>query len=264
MKHLTIMLLLVLTSCNSKTNEEVKLVDKTIEKVIENIKTADPKIEFKLIDAVLKNLNIKKENCKLDLVVLKENPNNPEETIIVIPEIVDEGEHYFELNSYILIVASETGEIINTYFESYKTNDWVSDALRLTKITIDTAPYIVSENFRAFGIRVHYYGSSWANPYNRETISLYIPTGDSLIKIVDNYKVMGYNGAWNADCVGEFISEKKVLIMTKEKTNGYFNISVKNKIIETKNFLDENNDCDSTEKIRTEKTVLTFNKKEYN
>lgn len=255
MKYLIIMLTLTLTSCILKTKKEVKTTEKAI--------ITTPKIEFNLIDVVLKNLNIKKENCKIDLIALKKDPNNFEETIIVIPEIVDEGDHYFELNSYILIVNSVTGKVIHKYFESSKTNNWVSDAVRLTKITIDTSPYNVTDNNRAFGIRVFYYGMSRANPYNHETISLYITKDNSLKKILNNYNITEYNGHWDTNCVGEFIDEKKVLIISKNKSNEYFDILVKNKITETTNYEDKNGDCDSTEKITAEKTLLKFNGKEY-
>ena len=56
---------------------------------------------------------------------------------------------------------------------------------------------------------------------------------------------------------------KKVLIISKNKTNGYFDILVKNKITETTNYEDRNGNCDSKEKITTTKTVLKFNGKEY-
>jgi len=190
MKHLIIILILTVTSCDFKTKEEVKTTDKTI--------TTAPNIEFNLIDAVLKNLNIKKGNCKTDLIALKIMPNNPEETILVIPEIVDEGEDYSELNSHIVIVNTKTGKIINKYFESSKTNNWFSDAVVLSDIKIDTAPYIVSENKRAFGIRVYYHNNSQHNPYRQETISLYIKVDNSLLKnILKNYVVMNFNGEWD-------------------------------------------------------------------
>ncbi len=255
MKYLITLLILIVTSCVSQTTEEVKITEKAI--------ISTPKIEFKLIEAVLKNLNIKKENCKIDLIVSKKNPNNFEETIIVIPKLVKEGEDYFELNSYIVIANNETGKIIHQYFESSKTNNWVSDAIKLVEIVIDTAPYNVTDNNRAFGIRVRYVGSAQVNPYENETISLYIIKGNTLKKIVTNYSVIKYNGYWDTKCIGEFIDEKKVLIISKNKTNGYFDISVKNKIIETTNYKDESGNCDSKEKITKEKTLLKFNGKEY-
>jgi len=255
MKHLIIILFLTVTSCDFKTKEEVKTTDKTI--------TTAPNIEFNLIDAVLKNLNIKKGNCKTDLIAFKKMPNNPEETILVIPEIVDEGEHYFELNSYILIVNNKTGKIINKYFESFKTNNWVSDAVELREITIDTAPYNVTDNTQAFGIRVRYVGSSHANPYEQETISLFIKEQNVLKQILKNFTVKQHNGFWDTNCAGEFVDEKKALIISKNMTNAYYDILIKNKIILTTNYEDENGNCDYTEKITTVKKVLKFNGKEY-
>lgn len=215
------------------------------------------------LSSVIKQLNLEESKIKKDLVVSKIRPNNPEETMVVIPEIVDEGEQYFELNSYILIIDTETGKIKQQYFESAKTNDWLSDAVRLTEIKIDTAPYMVSENKRAFGIRVYYYGSSHPNPYSNETISLFIAKEDTLKKILNNYSVMTYGGEWDTNCNGEFIGEKKILIMSKEKTNGNFDILVKNKITETTNYIDENNDCEATEKVTRAKTILSFVNGEY-
>lgn len=239
MKHYIILLLLFLISLNTFSQDST------------------------LINSVINQLNLDESKVKRSLIVSKTPPNNTNETIVVIPEIVDEGEHYFELNSHILIVNATTGKIINTYFESFKTNNWFSDAIVLTEIKIDTAPYTVSDENRAFGIRVYYIGSSRANPHNHETISLFIKSGNTLKKILDNYDVMNYGGEWDTDCYGEFIQEDKLLIISNKKTNGFFDILVKTKITETENFIDKNNNCDHTETVITVKTVLKFNNKEY-
>ena len=92
--------------------------------------------EINHLAKILKQLNLDKQKCKVTLIVSKPFPNNINETIIVIPEIVTEEEGYFELNSYILIIDTFTGIIKSKYFESSKTNNWVSDAVRLTQIKI--------------------------------------------------------------------------------------------------------------------------------
>lgn len=215
------------------------------------------------IEEVILQLNLNCLKINTDLIVSKVMPNNPDETILVIPEIVDEGEHYFELNSHILIIDSKTGTIKNRYFESSQTNGWISDAIQLKEIKIDTAPYMVTDDVRAFGIRVYYYGSSRANPYTNETLSLYTKKRKSLKKILNNYQVMHYGGEWDTDCVGEFQKQEKVLILTENKTDRYYDILVKTKVTETKNFEDENGDCDAKEEISRVKTLLTFDETEY-
>ena len=98
---------------------------------------------------------------------------------------------------------------------------------------------------------------------SHETISLFIETEDSLQKILNNFDVTEYSGEWDTNCYGEFIRESKTIGISSEKTNGYFDLIISNKITETNNLIDKNNDCISTEKITKVKTTLTFNSTEY-
>lgn len=221
--------------------------------------------DLDILNIVTKQLKLDKSKIKEDLFVYKTIPNNKAETIVVIPEIVDEDEegYWFELNSYILIIDTKTGKIKNKYFESSKTNNWTSDAVVLTKISIDTAPYQVSEKIRAFGVRVHYYGMSKPNPYSSTTISLFIKSKNSLNKVLKNYTIMDYGGEWDTNCTGKFIDEKKTLIISSNKTNNFYDITVKNKITITESFEDKNGECNYKEKKTSKKTILKFNNREY-
>jgi hypothetical protein len=213
-----------------------------------------------LLDSVLKQLDLNKSKIKTEFVVSKVIPNNSNETILVIPEIVVEEEDYFEFNSYILIVNTKTGKIIHNYSEK---NAWISDAVQLTEIIIDTANYQISEQNRAFGIKVKYSGSSQPNPYKSESFSLFIKSGTTLKKVLINYEILYYGGEWDTNCEGEFLAMKKIIIVSKNKTNDYFDLIVKNKITETKNMLDKNGNCNTLETFTEEKTILKFNGLEY-
>lgn len=211
-----------------------------------------------LLKNVLSQLNLKVTKCKLDLVATKTRPNNPEETIMVIPEIVAEDEHYFELNSHILIVDSKTGEIKSRFFESSVTNGWYSDAVKLVEISIDTAPYNVKSDTRAFGVKVRYLGSSQANPYAKETISLFVEHEDGLKQILKNFSVQEYHGEWDTNCAGEFTEVTKILTMSKKVSNGYADIIVKTTTSNSIAFVNENDACDEKETISKKSEVLTF------
>lgn len=171
---------------NSIANIEERSEDITVFKIDAEGKIRTISQKESLINNVIEQLRLVRTKIKNDLVVSKVQPHNPNETIMVIPEIVDEGEHYFELNSHILIVDSATGKILHKYFESYKTNGWESDAIQLREIAIDTAPYKLTETNRAFGVKVRYVGSSQVNPYEKETISLFVMTNYSLKLISSN------------------------------------------------------------------------------
>ncbi|EZH73416.1 hypothetical protein ATO12_15870 [Aquimarina atlantica] len=220
--------------------------------------------EENLIDSVIEQLNLDKLKIKEEFIVSKVQPHNPNETIVVIPEIAGEDdEHLFELNSYIVLVDNTTQKITHKYFESSKTNGWVSDAVVLSEILIDTAPYIIAQNTRAFGVRVFHYGMSKPNPYSNRTISLFVKSGDTLKKVLHNYDVEDYGGEWDTQCAGESTSIKNTLIMSKEKTNTYFDIIVKSTVLESKTFVDENGECDEESKTSSKTTVLQFDGKEY-
>lgn len=223
-----------------------------------------PEKEF-FLDFVAKELNIVNSKRIKDLEAFKLQPNNPEEAIVVIPEIVEgsEEEDFFTLNTHIAIVHLKTKTITHKYFESSKTNDWVSDAIRLDEIKIDTAPYLVHETTRAFGVSVHYFGSSRVNPYHNQKLSLFVKEKGILNNILHNFSMEMNIGEWNGNCDGEFESEKKTLIVSDKKTNGYFDFIIKNTIAKTKNFETEDGDCNEKEEIKKETSVLKFNGKIY-
>ncbi len=215
---------------------------------------------------VIKTLNINSKKLIPSLQAFKILPNSPNQAVVVIPEVVEgsEEEHYFYLNTHIAIVNLETKQITHQYFESSKTNGWVSDAIVLADIIIDTAPYDVTDNIKAFGIRTHFVGSSRVNPYESETLSLFVKFEDKLQKVLDNYEVLNNVGEWDGFCFGKFIKEEKILIISPQKTNEYYDIIVKNKITETNNFEDENGECDYKETITHQTSVLKFDGETYN
>lgn len=219
--------------------------------------------DFSLINAVLMELELDWIQTKTNLISTMVYPEIPIETIVVIPEIVAEGEHYFELNSHIVIADTRSGSITHKFFESSRTNQWVSDAIELRDISIDTAPYLVADDKRAFGVRVSYHGMSRVNPYQNETLSLFIRSEDGLQKILSNYDMEDSGGEWDGNCQGEFVDRKNILVISDQRTQGFFDITVKGKITETINEMDENGECDAKEKITMQTLVLKFNGEEY-
>ncbi len=216
-------------------------------------------------ELVIDELNINRSKLMPALQAFKILPNRPNEAIVAIPEIVEgsEEEHYFTLNTHIAYVNMENKQVLFDYFESSKTNGWVSDAIMLTEIIIDTAPYTVTENERAFGIKTHFVGSSRVNPYESDRLSLFIIANNNLQKVLHNFEILDNGGEWDGNCEGEFINEKKILIISEEKNNGYFDILVKHKITNNITFEDENGDCDSKDSVTIKTSVLKFDGKTY-
>ncbi len=218
---------------------------------------------FSLINNVLLNLNLDWIHAKTNLITTKEFPDNAYETIVVIPEIVDEGIMYFNLNSHIVIVDNNTERIKYKYFESHKTNGWESDAVRLDEIEINFAPYKITKDKGALGLKVSHFGSSRVNPYSVENLSLFVKSNDKLLKVLSDYAIKDYVGEWDGDCNGEFTGEKRTLIKSTNVTNGYFDINVIKEITYTENFEDDKGECLVTEKDEIKSALLKFNGKTY-
>ena len=204
---------------------------------------------------ILKQLNISEDECETDLAVQKQLPYMQGYSAFVIPKIVEQGEGYKIFDVYILIVENETGKITHKF---YQEEGWISDAISLENIKIDTARYRLNNDTRAFGVRCFYTGNSRPNPYSSEEISLFILRENTLVQVLNNYRVNEYRGDWNMDCDGEFIETKSVLAMSNEQTNGFYNIEIKSTITET--IRDE---CVDEVKVRQETKTLRYINGEY-
>ncbi|MFX0558081.1 hypothetical protein ACOCEA_14870 [Maribacter sp. CXY002] len=215
--------------------------------------------DFTLINDVLLNSKLDWIHAKTKLITTKVFPESPGETIVVIPEIVDEGVMYFTLNTHIVIADNNTERIKYNYFESHETNGWVSDAVRLDGIEIESNPYKIAEDKEAFGVKVSHFGSSRVNPYSIENLSLFVKSENKLLKVLSNYSIADYGGEWDGDCDGEFNETKKSLMLSQEKTNGYFDIEVTKEMTYTAQFKDKNDECLVNEKNDTKNATLKFN-----
>ncbi|SFU20265.1 hypothetical protein SAMN04489724_0282 [Algoriphagus locisalis] len=251
---------------NTKEVEQIEYEirwDGTIEKV-NTISLNKFFTDFNLIDDVLTGLELDWVQTKTTMIKTKVFPDNPNEVFLIIPEVVDEGEQFFELNSHILIADKPTGKITHNFFESNQTNQWVSDAIELRNITIDTAQYPLAEETKAYGIQVEYLGMSRVNPYSNQTWSLFIKSGDKLKKILSNYSIKDFRGEWDGDCNGEFVSEEKIVFPGTHKTKGYFDFLVNKKITESKDYKNEDEECQTENSYQFNNSILKFNGTKYN
>lgn len=250
---------------NTKEVEEIGYEirgDGTIEKV--GTKRLNDSVEnFTMINSVLMDLKLDWVQTKTNLISTKEYPDYPDETIVVIPEIVDEGEQYFDLNSHIVIADNRSGKITHHYFESNQTNQWVSDAIELDDIQMAPNAFKITENKSAFGLYASYFGHSRANPYQNKTLSLFMKSENSLIKVLADYTVVNNGGEWNGDCDGKFKDEEKAVVLSTKKTNGHFDVLINNKITETKSFKDNDGECQTEASFHFENSILEFNGKAY-
>jgi hypothetical protein len=218
-----------------------------------------------LIQKALNEVEVNESNT--DFVTAKVSPNNKNETIIVIPEVVNKEEDMYELNSYILIINNKTGVILHKFFESSKESGWVSDAIYIADVSIDTTNYKLSAIKKAFGIIVHYIGSSQPNPYSRKDFSLYTKESASLKKVLDSYPIHEESGEVDVSadaCYSDIKKYIKKISMTNSVTNEYFDLSIVSTNSKLASYKDKDGDCDvKQEMVSIKKELLKFNGTSY-
>ncbi len=217
-----------------------------------------------LLTKVLKQLNLNKKDIHEELYREKILPNKTSSTLMVIPKYrVNEpdgyGHLYLELDAYIIVADNLTGKILYQYIDE---NAWTSDAMVLSDITIDTGIYQLSPENRAFGIRVDYTGSSRPNPYNQTDLSLFMIKDKSMKRILKNYPISEFHGEWDTNCAGEFEGTSGVISIDKNKTNGFGNLIIKNKIEHIRN-IPTKDDCLEKKTTKLNTVILKYNGKEY-
>lgn len=183
-----------------------------------------------LVSKVLAQLKIELAQCNEELIREAQLAYNKNLSVVVIPKYNEKEEHYFSLDSYILLVNNQTGKIISKYVETAPGNEWTSDAVMLERIDIETKPYKIKAGVNAFAVRVGFRGSSNPNPLSSEMISIFEPKGTNLNCVLKNFEIEDDLGEWDMHCAGKFKEEKKTLSFSKNTTQGYYNIIVKNKI----------------------------------
>lgn len=248
MKLLYLFILVTLTSCTQKVKQE---------------NTTIALSEEALVARALKTLKIDESNTRF--MVSKVSPSNAKETIIVIPEVVNEEEDVYELNSTIVVVDNTSGKITHKLFETSKENGWFSDAIFIDGIAIDTVEYKLKNSKNAFGVTMHVRSGSQSNPYNHESISLFTKEKNSLKKVLDSYTLYQVSGEVNVNaCYADIKKTENTLSMSDSKTNEYYDILVNNTITQENYRTDKDGECKPIEKIiSAEKRVLKFDGETY-
>ncbi|MCB0510030.1 MAG: hypothetical protein KDC82_04645 [Bacteroidetes bacterium] len=218
---------------------------------------------FYAVVDVMDQLDLHLLDVKPELITSKELNKANDTLIVVIPELVYEDEFMFDLSAHIVLVHPHSGVISHKYFAETDICEWISDAIELRKITIDTAPYTLNEKETAFGIRTSFVGQSRVNPINNEILSLFRKKGNKLEKILDHLDSKYFSGNIDAECEEEYYEEKRILQMQEDKSYGLRDILVKTSITESSVFLIENGECVTEERVSTTEDFLKFDGQEY-
>jgi hypothetical protein len=195
---------------------------------------------------VIQLLQINSDNVDRELSIEKPMRYLPEMMAMAILEKVGEldnsEEGHFTYKCHVVLYNAADKIITNRYIMQ----NLESDAIRLSGLNFDFAPYMVKENVRAFGLRIMYSGSSRVNPYEEEKITLFVTEKDKLIPVLKDFTSYLSTGDWDTNCAGEFNSKSAVFALESTLSNGFYDIKVNYKDVKTINKL-VSGDCQGTE-----------------
>ncbi|MGO4390971.1 hypothetical protein AB4Z46_06395 [Variovorax sp. M-6] len=113
---------------------------------------------------------------------------------------------------------TERAKVVSRLFEEEALTE---DAVRIGEIRVDGARYTLAPDARAFGLRILRQGSSRANPYSNETLTLYVPQGPKLAKVLDRLELTLEQGEWDTNCTGSFETVRGSLSVARASSSGY-------------------------------------------
>ncbi len=213
----------------------------------------------------MQQLNLKESQINLNLFTEKVLPNYKAQSVLLIPKYKtneqDEYENYFlVMDAIVLVVDNASGKIL---YQNIEPETWVSDAMIMESLVIDTGLYILADQKRAFGVRVNTHNTSGPNPFALEELKLYLVDNKKLNRITDNITVYRNSGDWDIKCNGEFSTEiTSIEVDNKNKSNGLNNLKLKTSIKKEINTLIKG-DCKTKIVDTKENVVLKFNGKTY-
>jgi len=210
-------------------------------------------------NTVVKLLNINPDKVDRDLSIERPMRYLSEMMAYAILErksSFEQDQDYLHTNYSCHVVLFNSSEKVITH--TYTIDNVMSDAIRLSSVNFDFAPYLVkSDGTRAFGVRIRYSGSSRVYPYEEEKMTLFIPEKDKLTPILKDYTSYLYNGDWDTNCAGEFNEKSAFFVLQTEQVNGFKGIQVNLKNVKTVNS-PVGDDCDSKETASKNTEFLVF------
>jgi hypothetical protein len=108
--------------------------------------------------------------------------------------------------------------VVSRLFEE---NALSEDVVRVAEIRLDSARWQLAPEVRAFGLRIVRQGASRTAPYADETLSLYVPQGPRLAKVLDELETTRENGESDEDCGADFQTVRGSLSPGRSSSNGY-------------------------------------------
>ncbi|HWU75669.1 MAG TPA: hypothetical protein VN043_04140 [Rhodanobacter sp.] len=137
-------------------------------------------------------------------------------------------------------------------------------AVRIDRLTLDTARYQLAPATRAFALRIHRTGSSRVNPFSEMELQLFVVRDNQLVRVLDGLVTAQDGGEWDGECAGDFSSTSRTLSMDGQAHHGYHDITVNSRKEASSSTLDKQGNCvDGPRAVSSQQARLRFDGTRY-
>jgi hypothetical protein len=145
----------------------------------------------------------------------------------------------------------------------YEEGALTEDVVHIGEIKLDTARYRLAPDVHAFGLRVLRQGSSRADPFSDETLTLYVPQGAKLAKVLDELEMRRERGASQADCGDAFETVRGSLTVARGASNGYADLILRQSRFDSRSVMQGDECVTQEEPASADARLLRYDGKEY-
>lgn len=194
-------------------------------------------------------------------IICKVWPARPELTLAAVPLMTTpaDAEGYSTGDLELLVLDSASLQVKQRLRLKNRMDD---DAMYISDISLDTARWKVAPDQLAFGLRIAKSGSSRANPFHEEVLSLFITDNTRLRPILNGVVVTDSSGEWDGRCAGTFSDITRTLSLSDTARHDYADIIVSEKRSESVDS-ETAGDCRSKETRHKASYRLSYNGNAY-
>ncbi len=150
-------------------------------------------------------------------MICRQWPAQPQYLLVAAPLLTAEGDFEAAGDMEVAVLDHDNLKPVARHRVIGMIND---DAIGLSLLAFDTAPYRLIDGRLAFGLRASRRGASRVNPFYQTGLWLFDMNGTALRPVLERFEVEKNTGEWDGNCNGSFEDMKRSLAMGRKIYHG--------------------------------------------
>ncbi|TWI45636.1 hypothetical protein IQ22_04616 [Pseudomonas duriflava] len=214
-----------------------------------------------LMNEILEHVYEPGHKADLELSTCKVWPARPDVTLVAAALNRQGDDKVGSEDLELLLVDTATSKVITRRLERDRLG---YDAIRVGKLTLDTAPYKLNDNLLAFGLRISRHNNSGVYPFSETSLTLYTLGRSGLEPVLENLLVNSFSGETDTVCQGRDEESAATLALRGATSHGLRSLLVTQHISTYREVIHTASTCmPEDEKTTQHRYTLTFDGQRY-